>query len=154
VAEKATGYLIKPRCKVDGTTPERRKTKHLYIRLDALRDQIVEWFKVASKKGGWSTNAIGITEAWIEKGLKPRGITRDLKWGVPIPKGLKGLHDEDYANKVFYGQSTISIPQGQQKWLTGCSLVRRLHWIHFHHQELYRQGARRQELGEVVEEPK
>lgn len=98
----ATGYLINPRCKVDGSTPERRTTKHLYIRLDALKDKVEPWFDKASKEGEWSANCIAITQSWIDKGLKPRAITRDLKWGVPIPTGLNGLNDEDYKNKVFY----------------------------------------------------
>lgn len=102
VADKATGFLINPRCKLDGATPIRRRTKHLYLKLDALRDEIVAWFKTASQKGVWSSNCIQITQAWIDKGLKPRGITRDLKWGVPIPKGLPGLDDAEYASKVFY----------------------------------------------------
>jgi methionyl-tRNA synthetase len=93
---------LNPRCKLDGATPERRKTKHLYLRLDLLRDQIVPWFNTASKKGDWSSNCVSITQAWIDKGLKPRAITRDLRWGVPIPKGIQGLSDEDYAKKVFY----------------------------------------------------
>ncbi|KAL1984601.1 hypothetical protein VTN96DRAFT_8903 [Rasamsonia emersonii] len=99
---KATGWLLNPRCKLDGATPEKRKTKHLYLRLDALRDKIVPWFDKASKEGDWSTNCISITQSWIDKGLKPRAITRDLRWGVPIPKGIQGLNDEDYKNKVFY----------------------------------------------------
>ncbi|RFU27260.1 hypothetical protein B7463_g9079, partial [Scytalidium lignicola] len=97
---EATGWLLNPRCKLDGATPEKRKTKHLYLRLDMLQDEIVSWFSKA--KEGWSSNCISITQAWIDKGLKPRGITRDLRWGVPIPKGLAGLSDEEYANKVFY----------------------------------------------------
>ncbi|KAK3694246.1 methionyl-tRNA synthetase-like protein [Podospora appendiculata] len=97
---KATGWLINPRCKLDGATPETRSTTHLYLRLDALKDEIVEW--LAKSSGHWSTNSVGITQSWIDKGLKPRGITRDLKWGVPIPKGLEGLSDEAYASKVFY----------------------------------------------------
>ncbi|KAL2124490.1 hypothetical protein VTJ04DRAFT_855 [Mycothermus thermophilus] len=97
---KATGWLINPRCKLDGTTPERRKTKHLYLRLDALQDEIKQWLETAEK--GWSANCVAITHSWLDQGLKPRGITRDLKWGVPIPKGLDGLNDEDYAKKVFY----------------------------------------------------
>ncbi|KAL2271490.1 hypothetical protein VTJ83DRAFT_861 [Remersonia thermophila] len=97
---KATGWLINPRCKLDGATPERRKTKHLYLRLDALQNEIKEWLEVAEK--GWSANCVAITHSWLDQGLKPRGITRDLKWGVPIPTGLDGLSDEDYAKKVFY----------------------------------------------------
>lgn len=102
VVSKATGWLINPRCKLDGATPEKRKTKHLYLRLDALRDQIVSWFEKASKEGDWSANCIAITQSWIDKGLKPRGITRDLQWGVPIPTGVPGLDEEEYKHKVFY----------------------------------------------------
>ncbi|OJJ47331.1 hypothetical protein ASPZODRAFT_2128988 [Penicilliopsis zonata CBS 506.65] len=102
VVSKATGWLINPRCKLDGATPERRKTKHLYLRLDLLKDKIVPWFEKASKEGEWSANCIAIVQSWIDKGLKPRGITRDLKWGVPIPTDVEGLSEEEYRNKVFY----------------------------------------------------
>ena len=98
--ERSTGWLINPRCKLDGATPERRPTKHLYLRLDSLQDEMVNWFTGASAE--WSANCIAITKSWIEKGLQPRGITRDLRWGVPIPKGLEGLDDAAYENKVFY----------------------------------------------------
>ncbi|RYP51761.1 hypothetical protein DL768_002984 [Monosporascus sp. mg162] len=98
--ERGTGWLINPRCKLDGATPERRTTKHLFLRLDALNDEVVSWFNGASSQ--WSANCISITKSWIEKGLKPRGITRDLRWGVSIPKGLPGLDDAAYENKVFY----------------------------------------------------
>ncbi|KAF7543321.1 hypothetical protein G7046_g10025 [Stylonectria norvegica] len=99
---KATGWLINPHCKLDGATPERRQTKHLFLRLDALRDELVAWFKKSSKEGEWSPNCTSVTQAWIDKGLLPRGITRDLKWGVPIPRDLEGLSNEEYAQKVFY----------------------------------------------------
>jgi len=94
---KATGWLLNPRCKLDGATPEKRRTKHLYLRLDTLTDKIVPWFKDASQ--GWTANAVAITQAWIDKGLYPRAITRDLRWGVPIPY-IDGLSYEK--NKVFY----------------------------------------------------
>ena len=97
-----TGWLLNPHCKLDGASPEKRKTKHLYLRLDALRDRVSAWFEKASKEGSWSSNCIAITQSWIDRGLEPRGITRDLRWGVPIPKGLEGLSDEEYAKKVFY----------------------------------------------------
>ncbi|KKA28859.1 hypothetical protein TD95_000294 [Thielaviopsis punctulata] len=99
---RATGWLINPRCKVDGCTPIRKTTKHLYIKLDELDSRIVDWFKKASKEGGWSANCASITQSWIDKGLKPRAITRDLKWGVPIPTNLEGLSEEEYLSKVFY----------------------------------------------------
>ncbi|WZH49000.1 tRNA synthetases class I M-domain-containing protein [Fusarium acuminatum] len=102
VEAKATGFLINPRCKVDGTTPEKRRTKHLFLRLDAIKDLLVSWFHKSSKEGDWSANCVSITQSWIDKGLLPRGITRDLRWGVPIPKDLDGLSNEEYAEKVFY----------------------------------------------------
>lgn len=102
VEVKATGWLVNPRCKLDGATPEKRTTKHLYLRLDALKDKIVPWFEKVSKENEWSTNTTSIVQSWIDKGLKPRAITRDIKWGVPIPTGLNGLDDEAYKNKVFY----------------------------------------------------
>ena len=87
--------LINPRCKVDGATPVVRETKHQYIRLDILQPRIEDWFKQSVEKGAWSRNARVITESWLKQGLKERGITRDLAWGVPVP--LPG-----YENKVFY----------------------------------------------------
>jgi methionyl-tRNA synthetase len=67
--------------------------------LDSLSDKIVAWFEDASK--GWTLNATTITQSWIDKGLHPRAITRDLSWGVPVPP-VDGLNPEDYAFKVFY----------------------------------------------------
>ncbi|KAI2619273.1 tRNA synthetases class I (M)-domain-containing protein [Hypoxylon sp. NC1633] len=99
---KATGWLLNPRCKLDGATPERRRTKHLYLRLDALQSEVKSWLDDGSNSKDWSSNAIAITQSWITDGLKPRSITRDLKWGVPVPTGLPGLSAEDYDKKVFY----------------------------------------------------
>ena len=94
---KAIGFLINPRCKLDGATPVKRKTKHMYLRLDALRDKILNWYKVASEEGSWSINCKHITDAWIEKGLKPRSITRDIRFGTAIP-----LSGPEWTDKVMY----------------------------------------------------
>ncbi|CAL5870019.1 uncharacterized protein PFLUO_LOCUS4252 [Penicillium psychrofluorescens] len=80
--------LIKPRCKLDGAAPVRRETKHVYLLLDKLQPEIEKWVHSAIEKGAWPKNSRVITESWLKEGLKPRGITRDLKWGVPVP--LKG----------------------------------------------------------------
>ena len=87
--------LINPRCKVDGATPVPRDTAHIFLRLDKLQPDIDAWFQDAHKKYGWPQNGSSITQAWLNKGLEPRSITRDLKWGVKVPK--KG-----YENKVIY----------------------------------------------------
>ena len=87
--------LKNPRCSTCGSTPEVRETKHLYIDLPSISDKLDEWMKKVSVEGKWSDNAINITKAWIRDGLKERAITRDLKWGIPVPKA-------GYENKVFY----------------------------------------------------
>ena len=87
--------LIGPACSVHNTRPELRKTRHLFLELEKLQKDLEKWFKKQSKEGNWSSNAIKITEAWFKEGLKKRAITRDLKWGIPVPH--KG-----FENKVFY----------------------------------------------------
>lgn len=87
--------LIKPRCKLDGAQPVRRTTTHVHLLLDKLQPEIEKWSEAAIKKGDWPKNSRIITESWLKEGLKDRGITRDLKWGVPVP--LAG-----YENKVLY----------------------------------------------------
>ncbi|KJK94177.1 hypothetical protein H633G_01970 [Metarhizium anisopliae BRIP 53284] len=77
--------LINPRCKVDGAQPIPRDTKHIFLKLDMLQSDIEKWFEEAHKKYGWPQNGVGITQSWLTKGLEGRSITRDLKWGVPIP---------------------------------------------------------------------
>lgn len=87
--------LKEPKCHTCGHTPEVRETKHLYIDLPSLSSKLNEWVEKTSVEGRWSDNAINMTKAWIRDGLQERGITRDLKWGIPVPK-------EGYEDKVFY----------------------------------------------------
>lgn len=87
--------LLNPRCKFCGTTPGLKETSHLYLNLDSLQEQLAAWCKDSSEKGGWSHNAVQTTAAWLERGLEARPITRDLKWGIPVPCA-------GYENKVFY----------------------------------------------------
>jgi methionyl-tRNA synthetase len=87
--------LVDPKCSVCGATPVRRETTHLYIDLPAIQPQLVAWMDKTSEEGAWARNAVKMTQAWIRDGLHERAITRDLKWGIPVPK--KG-----YENKVFF----------------------------------------------------
>ncbi len=87
--------LKNPKCKICGSTPVLKETSHLYLKLDDLQERLKEWSDKASKDGTWTNNAIQTTLSWFEKGLQPRPITRDLKWGIPVPK-------EGYEDKVFY----------------------------------------------------
>lgn len=87
--------LVEPRCSVCGTTPVLKTTKHLYIDLPKALPLLKKWMDKASVDGFWAKNAVQITNSWIRDGLQERCITRDLKWGIPVPK--KGFED-----KVFY----------------------------------------------------
>ncbi|KAK4404026.1 putative methionine--tRNA ligase [Sesamum angolense] len=87
--------LLDPKCKVCRNTPRIRDTNHLFLELPLLKDRLEEYIRTMSVAGGWSQNAIQATYAWLREGLKPRCITRDLKWGVPVPH-------EKFKDKVFY----------------------------------------------------
>ncbi|MCL2196006.1 MAG: methionine--tRNA ligase [Treponema sp.] len=87
--------LKEPQCSACSSAPSLRKTNHLYIDLPGIKDKLENWIKKASADGFWAHNAIQMTQAWIRDGLKERAITRDLKWGIPVPK-------PGYENKVFY----------------------------------------------------
>ena len=87
--------LINPKCSVCGATPHSKKTKHLYINLPKALPLLQSWMDKASVEGFWAKNAVQITNSWIRDGLQERCITRDLKWGIPVPK-------EGFDDKVFY----------------------------------------------------
>ncbi|KAJ3324164.1 putative methionine--tRNA ligase, cytoplasmic protein rar1 [Blyttiomyces sp. JEL0837] len=87
--------LISPRCKLDGATPVLRDSTHVFLNLTDLQGKVESWVGKSSVDGKWSTNSINITNSWLREGLKPRCITRDLKWGVPVPK-------PGFESKVFY----------------------------------------------------
>lgn len=87
--------LIAPRCKITGTTPVLRETRHMYLDLPALTDRLQAYIDGTSQVGGWSANCVEVTRAWMAQGLKERSITRDLRWGTPVP--VPG-----YEEKVFY----------------------------------------------------
>ncbi|ERL92272.1 methionine--tRNA ligase, cytoplasmic [Dendroctonus ponderosae] len=85
--------LKNPRCKICGSTPKVKSSSQFFIDLPKLEPLLLHWVKNSSP--GWSHNAEVIAKAWLKEGLKPRCITRDLHWGVPVP--LDG-----FRNKVFY----------------------------------------------------
>lgn len=87
--------LIKSRCGVCSSKPMLKSTKHLYIDLPSIKDKLEAWIDKRSVEGFWARNALQMTKSWIRDGLKERCITRDLKWGIPVPK-------DGFREKVFY----------------------------------------------------
>jgi methionyl-tRNA synthetase len=76
--------LINPRSTVSGQAPVLRPTKHWYFPLDKFESWLREWL-VEGHKSDWKTNVYGQCKSWIDQGLQPRSITRDLDWGIPVP---------------------------------------------------------------------
>ncbi|XP_051270251.1 methionine--tRNA ligase, cytoplasmic isoform X1 [Dicentrarchus labrax] len=87
--------LREPQCKVCRQTPVIRSSKHLFLDLPKLEAQLEQWLDKSTSTGDWTANAKQITRSWLRDGLKPRCITRDLKWGTPVPH-------PDFKEKVFY----------------------------------------------------
>ncbi|GAA35304.2 methionyl-tRNA synthetase [Clonorchis sinensis] len=89
--------LKQPRCKTCQHSPVVRSSKHLFLDLPKIEPKLAEFVekRAYNPTSLWTTNARTISSTWIRDGLKPRCITRDLNWGVPVPL-------EEYKNKVFY----------------------------------------------------
>ncbi|GAA3928554.1 methionine--tRNA ligase [Hymenobacter algoricola] len=76
--------LISPRSMLSGNQPVLRETKHWYLPLDQYEPWLREWI-VEGHKADWKANVYGQCKSWIDQGLHPRAVTRDLDWGVPVP---------------------------------------------------------------------
>jgi methionyl-tRNA synthetase len=86
--------LLKPRSALTGNSPILKETKNWYLPLDKLQDEFLnKW--VESRKSSWKSSVYGQCNSWLKEGLKPRAMTRDLDWGVPVPV-------KDAEGKVMY----------------------------------------------------
>jgi methionyl-tRNA synthetase len=86
--------LINPVSTLSGATPVKRKTKHWYLPLDKHEGWLRNWI-LNQHQNDWKTNVLGQCKSWLDQGLQPRAVTRDLDWGVKVP--LK-----DAEGKVLY----------------------------------------------------
>ncbi len=76
--------LINPRSTLSGNPPAKRATTHWYLPLDKYEIFLKDWI-LKEHKGDWKTNVVGQCKSWLEQGLQPRAVTRDLDWGVKVP---------------------------------------------------------------------
>ncbi|MBZ0327914.1 MAG: methionine--tRNA ligase [Altibacter sp.] len=82
--------LINPKSAITGAIPTLKETKHWFLPLDQYEAWLKEWIIKGHKKD-WKTNVYGQCKSWIDDGLRPRAVTRDLDWGIPVPvKGAEG----------------------------------------------------------------
>ena len=86
--------LINPHSQLSGKAPVLKKTKHWYLPLDTMQKEWLDsWIR--SHEGDWKNNVFGQCKSWLDQGLQPRAVTRDLDWGVPVPLA-------DAKGKVLY----------------------------------------------------
>lgn len=82
--------LINPKSAITGNTPILKQTKHWFLPLDKHEAFLREWI-LEGHKGDWKPNVLGQVKSWIDDGLRPRAVTRDLDWGIPVPvEGAEG----------------------------------------------------------------
>ena len=81
--------LINPKSAITGNVPVLKETKHWYMPLDKWEPRLREWILEGHKE--WKTNVYGQCKSWLDNGLQPRAVTRDLNWGIPVPiEGAEG----------------------------------------------------------------
>ena len=81
--------LVEPLCRICGTTPVFKDTEHFFLKLSAFQDRLTEW---AKQQSHWRPNVASFTRRYLKEGLRDRAITRDIKWGVPVP--VEGYEDK------------------------------------------------------------
>jgi methionyl-tRNA synthetase len=89
--------LINPKSTISGSAPVLKKTKHWFLKLDEQQEGIKKWLEETSEKNNWKAHVIGQCKSWINDGLRPRAMTRDLDWGIPVPPEIEGSE-----GKVLY----------------------------------------------------
>lgn len=86
--------LINPKSRISGSDPIKKKTKHWFLPLDQYEGWLKQWI-LKDHKSDWKPNVYGQCKSWIDEGLKPRAVTRDLDWGIQVPV-------ENAEGKVLY----------------------------------------------------
>lgn len=109
--------LLDPKSALSGSAPVKVKTKHWYLPLDQYEPWLREWILENHKE--WKTNVYGQCKSWIDGGLQPRAVSRDLDWGVPVPvEGADGkvLYVWFDAPIGYISNSMELLPQSWEKW--------------------------------------
>ncbi len=126
--------LKEPKCKLCGRPPRVKSSRHWFLDLDKFQKDLEQWL---ARKPHWKANVKAFCEQWFQRGLEPRGITRDLSWGVPVPL-------DEAKGKVLYvwfdapiGYISFTIelfrkmgkPEEWKRWWQGGDEVRLVHFI-------------------------
>ena len=109
--------LINPKSRLSGAEPVKKKTTHWYLPLDQYEPWLREWILEGHKE--WRPNVYGQVKSWLDGGLQPRAVTRDLDWGVPVPvEGAEGkVLYVWFDAPIGYISNTIQLlPDTWEKW--------------------------------------
>ena len=109
--------LIDPKSKLSGAQPVKKKTKHWYLPLDRYEPWLREWILEQHKE--WRSNVYGQCKSWLDGGLQPRAVSRDLDWGVPVPvEGAEGkvLYVWFDAPIGYISNTQELLPESWEKW--------------------------------------
>jgi methionyl-tRNA synthetase len=109
--------LINPTSAITGNKPVLRETKHWYLPLDKWEPKLREWILEGHKE--WKTNVYGQCKSWLDLGLQPRAVSRDLDWGVPVPvEGAEGkvLYVWFDAPIGYISNTKEALPDSWQTW--------------------------------------
>ena len=121
--------LINPKSALSGSTPVLRETSHWYLPLDKWEPTLRQWILEDHKE--WRPNVYGQCKSWLDMGLQPRAVSRDLKWGIPVPvEGAEGkVLYVWFDAPIGYISNTIdAAPQDWEKWWKDPE-TRMLHFI-------------------------
>ena len=114
--------LINPKSAITGNVPSLKQTKHWFLPLDKYEPWLREWI-VEGHKNDWKSNVLGQVKSWLDDGLRPRAVTRDLDWGIPVPlEGGEG--------KVLYVwfDAPIGYISSTKEWATETGKDWELYW--------------------------
>ncbi len=109
--------LINPKSKLSGAEPVKKKTTHWYLPLDQYQEWLTKWILEGHKE--WRSNVYGQVKSWLDAGLQPRAVSRDLEWGVPVPvEGAEGkvLYVWFDAPIGYISNTRELLPQSWEKW--------------------------------------
>jgi len=109
--------LINPKSAISGSVPVMRKTKHWYLPLDKHEAWLRKWILEGHKE--WRPNVYGQCKSWLDMGLQPRAVSRDLNWGIPVPvEGAEGkvLYVWFDAPIGYISNTKELLPDSWEKW--------------------------------------
>ena len=120
--------LIDPKSALSGSTPVLKETSHWYLPLDKWEPKLREWILENHKE--WRPNVYGQCKSWLDMGLQPRAVSRDLKWGIPVPvEGAEGkVLYVWFDAPIGYISNTIDATPDWEKWWKDPE-TRMLHFI-------------------------